>query len=49
MQTFDQALIEMIQTGIVAEDDARAAASNPHDLSLALSGSQWIAPVPQGA
>ena len=49
MQTFDQALIEMIQTGIVAEDDARAAASNPHDLSLALSGSQWVAPVPQGA
>jgi twitching motility protein PilT len=49
MQTFDEALIEMVQTGVVAEDDARAAATNPHDLGLALAGAQHASPVAQGA
>jgi twitching motility protein PilT len=38
MQTFDQALVELVRTGLVAEDDARAVATNPHDLGLALRG-----------
>jgi twitching motility protein PilT len=48
MQTFDQALIGMVQAGLVSEDDARAAASNPHDLALALAGAQRMASVTQG-
>jgi twitching motility protein PilT len=38
MQTFDQALIELVRGGLVAEEDARAVATNPHDFSLALGG-----------
>jgi twitching motility protein PilT len=38
MQTFDQALIELVRAGLVAEEDARAVATNPHDLGLALGG-----------
>jgi len=38
MQTFDQALMKLVQGGLVAEEDARAVATNPHDLSLALRG-----------
>ncbi|MEW6060048.1 MAG: PilT/PilU family type 4a pilus ATPase [Actinomycetota bacterium] len=39
MQTFDQALVELVRGGLVAEEDARAVATNPHDFSLALGGS----------
>jgi twitching motility protein PilT len=38
MQTFDQALVRLVQAGLVADEDARAVATNPHDLGLALSG-----------
>src|SRR5207249_1039696 len=38
MQLFDQALMKLVQGGLVAEEDARAVATNPHDLSLALRG-----------
>ncbi|HYF11717.1 MAG TPA: PilT/PilU family type 4a pilus ATPase [Actinomycetota bacterium] len=39
MQTFDQALVKQVRDGLVAEDDARRASTNPHDFVLALSGS----------
>jgi twitching motility protein PilT len=38
MQTFDQALIRLVKDGLVAEEDARAVATNPHDFTLALGG-----------
>jgi twitching motility protein PilT len=38
MQTFDQALVKMVQQGLVTEDDARRASTNPHDFNLALRG-----------
>jgi twitching motility protein PilT len=38
MQTFDQALLKLVQAGLVADEDARAVATNPHDLGLALRG-----------
>ena len=49
MQTFDQALVELVREGLVAEDDARAVATNPHDFSLALSGASRGVAVAQGA
>jgi twitching motility protein PilT len=49
MQTFDQALVELVHGGAVAEDDARAVATNPHDFSLALSGAGRGVAVTQGA
>ncbi|MGZ4131253.1 MAG: type IV pilus twitching motility protein PilT [Actinomycetota bacterium] len=49
MQTFDQALVELVHDGLVAEDDARAVATNPHDFSLALSGAGRGVAVAQGA
>ena len=36
MQTFDQALLKLYQAGLVELEDAKNAASNPHDLHLAL-------------
>lgn len=36
MQTFDQALLRLCQAGHVELEDARRAATNPHDLQLAL-------------
>jgi len=36
MQTFDQHLVELVRAGTVRIDDAAAAASSPHDFSLAL-------------
>ncbi len=36
MQSFDQALLKLAIDGQVAEEDARAVATNPHDLGLAL-------------
>jgi twitching motility protein PilT len=38
MQTFDQALVRLVQDGMVTEEDARAASTNPHDFNLALKG-----------
>jgi twitching motility protein PilT len=39
MQTFDQALVKLVQAELVAEEDARRASTNPHDFVLALRGS----------
>jgi len=39
MQTFDQALVKLVNEGLVSEDDARRASTNPHDFVLALRGS----------
>ncbi len=39
MQTFDQALVKLVQQGLVTEEDARRASTNPHDFTLALHGS----------
>ena len=36
MQTFDQHLVQLVRAGTVRIDDAAAAASSPHDFSLAL-------------
>jgi len=36
MRTFDQSLVELVMTGEVAVEDALEAASEPHDLRLAL-------------
>ncbi len=49
MQTFDQALVDLVRRGVVAEDDARAVATNPHDFSLALTGATRGVAVAQGA
>jgi twitching motility protein PilT len=37
MQTFDQSLMSLLAEGLVTMEDARAAASNPHDFALALA------------
>ena len=39
MQTFDQALVKLVGGGLVTEEDARRASTNPHDFVLALHGS----------
>ena len=36
MQTFDQALAELIKQGIISLEDAKAAATSPHDFELVL-------------
>jgi twitching motility protein PilT len=38
MQTFDQALVELVKEGIVTSEEARRTATNPHDFDLALHG-----------
>jgi twitching motility protein PilT len=38
MQTFDQCLVKLVRSGLVTEDDARRASTNPHDFNLALRG-----------
>jgi twitching motility protein PilT len=38
MQTFDQALVNMVKEGLIAEDDGRRASTTPHDFNLALRG-----------
>ena len=38
MQTFDQALVKLVQEGTVDEEEARRASTNPHDFNLALRG-----------
>ena len=40
MQTFDQALVELVHQGLVTVDLAAEAASNPHDFVLALRQAQ---------
>jgi len=37
MQTFDQSLMGLLVDGLVSIEDARSAASNPHDFALALA------------
>jgi twitching motility protein PilT len=36
MQTFDQSLLGLVREGLVAEADAKAVATNPHDFALAI-------------
>jgi twitching motility protein PilT len=38
MQTFDQSLVQLTKEGLVTEDEARRAASNPHDFDLMMRG-----------
>ena len=38
MQTFDQALVALVEAGLVTEEDARFASTSPHDFVLALRG-----------
>ena len=38
MQTFDQALVQLVREGLVREDDARRSSTSPHDFQLALRG-----------
>jgi twitching motility protein PilT len=38
MQTFDQHLVELVKEGLVSVEDARHAATHPHDFELALHG-----------
>lgn len=38
MQTFDQALVQLVKEGMVTEDDARRTATSPHDFDLQLRG-----------
>jgi twitching motility protein PilT len=39
MQTFDQALVQLVREGLVAEEDAKLASTTPHDFVLELRGS----------
>jgi twitching motility protein PilT len=39
MQTFDQALVKLVREGLVTEDEAKLASTNPHDFVLELRGS----------
>lgn len=51
-QTFDQHLVRLVTDGTVAADVARAAASNPHDFTVALRRTGWrpdTPPVPTAA
>jgi len=36
MQTFEQALVELVRTGQVSAEEAKVAATNRHDFGLAL-------------
>jgi twitching motility protein PilT len=38
MQTFDQALVSLVENGLVTEEAARFASTSPHDFVLALRG-----------
>lgn len=40
MQTFDQSLLQLVRAGLVNVEDARVAATNPHDFGLAMSKAQ---------
>jgi twitching motility protein PilT len=39
MQSFDQSLVDLVRRGLVDLEDAQQAATNPHDLALALTSS----------
>jgi twitching motility protein PilT len=47
MQTFDQALVKHVRGGLVTEEEARRASTNPHDFTLALHGTM-VRTVPAG-
>ncbi len=38
MQTFDQALVQLVKEGFVTVEDARRTATSPHDFDLQLAG-----------
>jgi twitching motility protein PilT len=38
MQTFDQALVQLVRGGLVTEEEAKHASTSPHDFVLALRG-----------
>jgi twitching motility protein PilT len=42
MQTFDQALVHLVMSELVSEQDARDASTNPHDLMLALQRAKGL-------
>jgi twitching motility protein PilT len=42
MQSFDQALLSLVERGVVSAEDAELAASRPHDLALALRQAQLV-------
>jgi twitching motility protein PilT len=48
MQTFDQSLLRLVLEGLVTEEDAKEASTNPHDLSLALKQARMHATVAPG-
>jgi twitching motility protein PilT len=49
MQTFDQSLLGLVGEGLVAEADAKAVATNPHDFALAVGSVPAAELVVQGA
>ncbi len=49
MQTFDQSLLALVREGLVAEADAKAVATNPHDFALAIGSVPAAELVTQGA
>jgi twitching motility protein PilT len=49
MQTFDQSLLGLVREGLVAEADAKAVATNPHDFALAVGSVPAAELVVQGA
>jgi twitching motility protein PilT len=49
MQTFDQSLLGLVREGLVAEADAKAVATNPHDFALAVGSVSAAELVVQGA
>jgi Tfp pilus assembly ATPase PilU len=38
MQSFDQALVQLVKEDLVSVEDARRAATSPHDFDLQLAG-----------
>ncbi len=42
MQSFDQALLSLVERGVVSPEDAELAASKPHDFALALKQAQLV-------
>jgi twitching motility protein PilT len=49
MQTFDQSLLGLVREGLVADADAKAVATNPHDFALAIGSVPAADLVVQGA
>jgi twitching motility protein PilT len=42
MQSFDRALLSLVEQGVVSPDDAQLASSTPHDFALALKQAQLV-------